>query len=417
MSTGAFFAFASTRRRMYAGPLGPHIDGLIGQLQGQNYARHSIRCKIRVVADFSRWLAKRQIGAGAVDGDRVRRFLTDRGRSARRTLGDTAALRQMVDLLRQKRILEAVARPSAIASALSERECAEKDFSEHLLQDQGLTPSTPVCYLRHISRFLEERFGNGCLRFDQLVATDITGFIRRHTRGYSCSRAQQLVTALRSFLRYLRLRGLIGVELTACIPKVAHWSFAKLPAFLRPDQVKRVLQLCDRRSAVGRRDYAMLLLLARLGLRVGEVAALTLESINWQHGVLTVRGKGGQWSQMPLPKDVGRAIVDYLEHGRTPCPDRHLFVCSKAPWRGFRHASRISIIASRALARARIVHPRAAGHIFRHALATEMLRRGASLAEIGRLLRHQHPDTTRIYAKVDLTALRRLAMPWPGGAR
>jgi integrase/recombinase XerD len=413
MSTAAFFAFASTRRRMYAGPLGSHINELIAHLQGQNYARHSIRCKIRVVADFSRWLAKHQIRANAVDADRVQRFLADRRRTARQTFGDTAALRQMLDLLRQKHVTDSSAR----SSALSERERVEGDFTEHLLRDQGLTPSTPVCYLRHISRFLQERFGNGPLRFDQLVGADITGFIRRHTRGYSSSRAQQAVTALRSFLQYLRLRGLIGIELAACLPKIAHWSLAKLPAFLRPDQVKRVLRLCDRGSAAGRRDYAMLLLLARLGLRVGEVAALTLDSINWQDGILTIRGKGGQWSQMPLPQDVGEAIVDYLERGRPLCTDRHLFVCTKAPWRGFRSASRISTIASRALARARIIHPRAAGHIFRHALATEMLRRGSSLAEIGRLLRHRHPDTTRIYAKVDLTALRQLAMPWPGGAR
>jgi site-specific recombinase XerD len=413
MSTAPFFAFASTRRRMYAGPLGPHIDELIAQLQGQNYARHSIRCKIRVVADFSRWLAKHHTRANVIDANHAQRFLADRRRAARQTLGDTAALRQMVDLLRQRHVTE----PSIRSSALSERERVEKDFTEHLLRDQGLTPSTPVCYLRHISRFLQERFGNSPLRFDQLVGVDITGFIGRHTRGYSSSRAQQVVTALRSFLQYLRLRGLIGIELTACLPKIAHWSLAKLPAFLRPYQVKRVLRLCDRGSAAGRREYAMLLLLARLGLRIGEVAALTLDSINWQDGILTVRGKGGQWSQMPLPQDVGEAIVDYLEHGRPLCSERHLFVCTKAPWRGFRGASRISTIASRALARARIVHPSGGGHVFRHALATEMLRRGASLAEIGRLLRHQHPDTTRIYAKVDLTALRRLAMPWPGGAR
>jgi site-specific recombinase XerD len=398
---------------MYAGPLGPHIDELIAQLQQQNYARHSIRCKIRVVADFSRWLARRQIGANVVDAGHVQRFLAEGRRAACQTLGAAAALRQIVDLLRRKHIT----RPSARSSAFSERERVERDFTEHLLRDQGLTSSTPVCYLRHISRFLQERFGNGPLRFDQLVGADITGFIRRHTRRYSSSRAQQVVTALRSFLRYLRLRGLIGIELTACLPKIAHWSLGRLPAFLRPDQVKRVLRLCGRGSAAGRRDYAMLLLLARLGLRIGEVAALKLDSINWQDGVLTIRGKGGQWSQMPLPQDVGEAIVDYLRRGRPLCTDRHLFVCTKAPWRGFRSASRISTIASRALARAQIVHPRAAGHIFRHALATEMLRRGSSLAEIGRLLRHRHPDTTRIYAKVDLTALRRLAMPWPGGAR
>jgi site-specific recombinase XerD len=398
---------------MYAGPLGPHIDEFIAQLQRQNYASHSIHCKIRVIADFSRWLARRQIGANVVGADCVRRFLRDRRRAARQMLGDPMALRQMVDLLRHRQILETPARSAVV----NERERIERDFTEHLLRDQGLMPTTPVCYLRHISRFLRERFGHGPLRFDQLVGPDITGFVRRQAHGYSCDRAQQVVTALRSFLRYLQLRGLIGTQLTACLPKIAHWSLARLPAFLRPDQVNHVLRLCDRGSAVGRRDYAMLLLLARLGLRIGEVAALTLDSINWQEGVLTIRSKGGQWSQMPLPQDVGEAIVDYLERGRPPCTDRHLFICTRAPWRGFSSSSRISTIASCALARAQIAHPRGAGHIFRHALATEMLRRGSSLAEIGRLLRHQHPDTTRIYAKVDLTALRRLAMPWPGGVR
>jgi len=413
MSTTVFFAFASTRRRMYAGPLGPYVDELITQLQGQGYARHSIRCKIRVTADFSRWLDKRHLSADVVDADRVQRFLAHRKRTARCALGDTAALQQMADRLLLKQVTE----PPARSSALNERELVEQDFCKHLVQDQGLTPSTLACYLRHVSRFLREHFGDGPVRFDQLVCADITGFIRRHARGHSYSRAKQVVTALRSFLRHLHLRGRIAIDLTSCVPRVAHWSLAQLPTFLSPDQVNRVLKLCDRRSAIGRRDYAMLLLLARLGLRVGEVAALTLDEINWQYGALTIRGKGGRWTQMPLPQDVGEAIVDYLENGRPSCTDRHLFICAHAPRRGFRSANRISTIASRALTRAGIDHPRAGAHIFRHALATEMLRQGASLSEIGQLLRHQHPDTTRIYTKVDLTALRPLAMPWPGGAR
>jgi len=199
----------------------------------------------------------------------------------------------------------------------------------------------------------------GSVRFDQLVCADITGFIRRHSRRYSHSRAQQVVTALRAFLRYLRLRGLIDIDLTACVPKVAHWSLVKLPAFLHPDQVNRVLKLCDRRSTIGRRDYAMLLLLARLGLRVGEVAALTLDEFNWHDGVFTLRGKDGRWAQMPLPRDVGEALVDYLENGRPSCTDRHFFVRVKAPRRGFRGANQISVIASRAL-----------GSIFRVRLGT-----------------------------------------------
>ncbi|MGA7540331.1 MAG: tyrosine-type recombinase/integrase [Steroidobacteraceae bacterium] len=411
MSTAVFFAFAGTRRRMYAGPLGPHIDDFITWLQEQHYTRHSIRCKIRVVADFSSWLTKRHLGASAADAERVQRFLKCRERTDSATTGDLSALRQIADILLRKQVTQ----PSAVS--LNERERVEQAFCTYLLQNRGLQASTPICYVRHVSRFLRGQFGGRPVRFNELVGADITGFIQRDTLGRNYSRAQQTLTAMYAFLRYLHVRGLIATDLAACVPKAAHWSLAKLPSFLRPTEVTRILALCERRSALGRRNYAMLLLLARLGLRAGEVAALTLDHIDWQGGVLTIRGKGGQWAQMPLPQDVGEAIADYLEHGRPLSSDRHVFVSVHAPRRGLRGATSISVIASRALARARIKHPRAAAHIFRHALATEMLQQGASLSEIGRLLRHRHPDTARIYAKVHLTALRDLAMPWPGGAR
>ena len=413
MSKTAFFSFAGTRRRMYAGPLGRYVDEFIAWLQDQHYTQHSIRCKIRAVADFSRWLSRHYLGADAADADHVRHFLARRERTSSRTPGDFSALRQVADLLLRKQILK---QWSSVLPP-SERAQLEQAFCTHLLQDQGLRPTTLTCYSRHIARFLRELFENGPVRFDRLASADIIGFVRRETQGKSYSRAQQMLTAMKAFLRYLRLRGLIAIDLAACVPKAAHWSLAQLPVFLRSDQVTRVLKRCARKSAIGRRDYAVLLLLARLGLRAGEVAALTLDQIDWPHGVLTLRGKGGQWTQMPLPQDVGKAIVDYLRHGRPHCTDRHVFVRVKAPRRGFLGATTISIIAARALSRARIDHPRTGAHVFRHALATEMLRQGASLSEIGRLLRHQHPDTTRIYAKVDLTALRDLAMPWPGGAR
>lgn len=411
MNTAAFFTFAGTRRRMYAGPLGPHIDEFITWLQEQHYTRHSIRCKIRVIADFSRWLGKRHLGASAADAECIQRFLELRERSNSSTTADLSALRQMADMLLRRRITQ----PSTVS--LNERERVEQAFCNHLLLDQGLRPTTPACYVRHVSRFLRAQFGDGPVRFDQLSGLDITRFIQRDTLGRNHSRAQQTLTAMYAFLRYLRLRGLISTDLAGCVPKAARWALAKLPAFLRPAQIARVLTLCERRSGIGRRNYAILLLLARLGLRAGEVAALTLDHIDWQRGVLTIRGKGGQWTQMPLPQDVGEAIVDYLKHGRPLSSARHLFVGARAPRQGLRSASSVSVIASRALARALIDHPGGGAHIFRHALATEMLQQGASLSEIGRLLRHRHPDTTRIYAKVDLTALRDLAMPWPGGAR
>ena len=411
MSTAPFFVFASTRRRMHEGPLGPHVDELIAWLREQQYTKHSIHCKIQAIADFSRWLARRHYEAAAADGERVERFLEHRERTSSRTTGDLSALRQMTDLLLKKKIV------NRSVPSLNERERVEQAFCTHLLRDRGLRPTTPVCYIRHISRFLRGRFGDGPVRFDELVGTDIIEFVRRDTLGRSYSRAQQTLTAMFAFLRYLRLRGLIELDLAACIPRVAQWSLAKLPLFLSPAQVNRVLSASKRSSRVERRNYAMLLLIARLGLRAGEVIALMLDQVDWEHGVLSLRGKGGQWTQMPFPQDVGEAIVDYLKHGRSVSSDRHLFISSRAPLRGLRNSSTISEVAARAILRARIGCPRSGAHLFRHALATEILRQGASFSQIGKLLRHRHPDTSRIYAKVDVKALRELAMPWPGGAR
>lgn len=411
MSTAVFFSFPGTRRRMYAGPLGPHVDEFIAWLQQQHYTQHSIRCKIRVVADFSRWLGRRRLGADSAVDEQVQQFLEHRERTSSSEMGDLSALRQMSDMLLRANITQ------RSPPVLNERERAEQAFCTHLLHDQGVRPTTPTCYLRPVSRFLRGRFGDGPMRFNELASADVVGFIRRDTRGQSYSRAQQTLTAIRAFLRYLGLRGLITIDLAAGVPNAAHWFLAKLPSLLRAPQVTRVLSLCERKTGVGRRNYAMLLLLARLGLRAGEVVALRLAQIDWQHGVLTLRGKGGQWTQMPLPQDVGQAIVDYLQNGRPFSNDRRLFVSVHAPRRGLRSSTSVSVIAARALSRARVHHRGSGAHIFRHALATEMLRRGASLAEIGRLLRHRHPDTTRIYTKVDLTALRELTMPWPGGAR
>jgi site-specific recombinase XerD len=192
---------------------------------------------------------------------------------------------------------------------------------------------------------------------------------------------------------------------------------SSVPRAISPDQVLRLLARINRRTAVGRRDYAILLLLARLGLRSSEVVFLELEDIDWKDGSLSVRGKGGRRLQLPLPADVGEAIVAYVRHGRTPSNSRRVFLRAKAPFRGFLGPSAIGSIVRHALLRAGIDAPTTGAHQFRHGLATEMLRHGASLSEIGELLGHRSPETTKIYTKVDLEALRTLALPWPGGVR
>lgn len=224
-----------------------------------------------------------------------------------------------------------------------------------------------------------------------------------------------MTTAFRSFFRFLFQKGDLQADLAASVPTVADWRLSTVPKHLNPVQVERVLKTCNRRTASGRRDYAVLLLLARLGLRANEVVALQLDDINWRAGEIIVRGKGLFHDRMPLPADVGDALTSYLRRDRPVCPTRRVFVCMKAPPRGFAGPSTLTTIVRRALARADL-HPTFKGaHLLRHSLATSMLGAGATMGEIGEVLRHRAPNTTEIYAKVDFEGLRSLAHPWPRG--
>jgi site-specific recombinase XerD len=207
------------------------------------------------------------------------------------------------------------------------------------------------------------------------------------------------------------------VDLAAAVPVVPNWSMASLPRAIGSDQVRQLLAGVNRRTAMGLRDYAILLLLARLGLRSSEVAFLDLDDIDWNVGQLRVRGKRGQRSELPLPTDVGKAVAAYLRRGRPESTSRRVFLRAKAPLRGFQGASGVGSVVRHSIKRAKVNAPTYGTHQFRHGLATEMLRQGASLGEIGEILRHRHRQTTTIYAKVDIDTLRTLALPWPGGAR
>ena len=254
------------------------------------------------------------------------------------------------------------------------------------------------------------------MQLAQLKAADVTQFVRRRVQTMGPGRAKLLVTALRSFLRFVFLRGETESDLTASVPPVADWRHAALPRFIPAADVQRILRACNRSTPTGRRDYAVLLLLARLGLRAGEVVHMELGDINWEAGELVVRGKGARQERIPLPRDVGRALVDYLRRDRARCALRRVFICMRAPHRGFAGPVAVCTIVRRAIERAELQPPSKGAHLLRHSLATDLLRRGASLAEIGDLLRHRHPDTTLLYAKVDLATLRQIAPRWPGGA-
>jgi site-specific recombinase XerD len=247
-----------------------------------------------------------------------------------------------------------------------------------------------------------------------LTAGDITAFVAAHCPGQAHGSARLTVTALRSLLGFLHVEGILPRPLAASVPRVASWRLASLPRALTGAEVERLLASCDRRRATGRRDFAILTLLVRLGLRAGEVAGLSLDAIDWRAGELVVSGKGDRAERLPLPADVGEAIVGYLRHGRPASAlGRTVFVRVKAPHRALSSTGASQIVADAARrADLGVVH----AHRLRHTAATDMLRAGGSLTEIGQVLRHRRTLTTAIYAKVDRRALRALARPWPGGA-
>jgi len=409
--SGQFSPASLIRGCSDVGPLSSLIEGFSTLLASQGYARSTAKEKLRLVVDLSRWLGRRKLGVADLDEQRVNHFLTDRRRRRVRR-GSAATCRMLLGYLRRLGSI-----PSSHGTFDdTPLNCMGRDFEQYLASERGLTPATLANYLPTVRRFLTERFSTGALRLDELSPQDINRFILRHAQRMSRSRAQLMVTALRSFLRFLRQRGDIATDLASAIPTVMNWRLAGLPKSLAPEQVESLLASCDQSTTLGQRDYAILLLLARLGLRAGEVVAMTVDDFEWEAGVLRVRGKGNRQERLPLPQDVGEAVVAYLRHGRPACSTRRVFVRMQAPRCGFTSSSAICDVVKRALTRAGLDPAFKGSHLLRHSLATNMLRSGASLEEIGELLRHCRPETTQIYAKVDLNALRALAQPWPGGA-
>jgi integrase/recombinase XerD len=394
------------------GPLGPYIDSYAAEMCGEGYAQQTSEVQIRLVADFGRWLAKRRLEAREVTAELFQSYLRARARRRQPTGNDLPALHRLLNLLVRQGVVCAPTSPPATPA-----ERLQSEFCLYLQQERALAATTQKYYLTFVSDFLMEYFGAGPVDLSRLSAADVTGFVRSRAVNIQSKRVQLLTTALRSFLRFLRYRGDTDKDLAACVPPVANWKLSTIPRALPPDQVKRVLASVDRKTSVGRRDYAILLVLARLGLRASEIRMLTLEDLDWQEGLITVRGKAGRNSQLPLPVDVGAAIADYVRHGRPTSSSRCVFLRAKAPGGGFRGQCGIGSIVRHRLIRAGIDAARTGAHQFRHALACQMLRQGASLSEIGELLRHRSPQTTAIYAKVDLASLATLALPWPGGAR
>jgi integrase/recombinase XerD len=286
-------------------------------------------------------------------------------------------------------------------------------YRTYLISERALAASTIRSYLDVARLFLGSRGDAGGVELGDLCAADVSEFMLAEVAGRSVGSAKYIVCGLRSLLRYLHLEGLSHRPLASAVPTVAGWRLAGLPKAVEPSQVARLLASCDRHGAIGRRDFAILTVLVRLGLRGGEVANLALSDIDWRTGEIVVRGKGRREERLPLPHDVGEAIADWLCHGRPAFECPTVFTRVRAPLGPLTTGGVSSVVLS---ACGRSGLPPMASHRLRHTAATQMLASGASLEEVGQVLRHRSALTTAIYAKVDLESLRTLARPWPGGA-
>jgi integrase/recombinase XerD len=379
------------------GPLARYEEAFRAHLVQAGYAPRSVRDLVRALACASGWLEDRGLRAGGIT-PQVADDLE-------------AGVRGTGPVLRFLRHAAAV--DARTGSEAGPAAALLAEFGAWLAGERGLSAATVRGYRKHARVFLAglpEPLDGAVQRLD---AGQVTSFMLGYCRGRNTGSAKAMVTAVRALLRFLHVSGRTPAGLAGAVPAVAGWRLAPLPRGLDAGQVGRLLDSCDRDTVTGRRDYAILTVLARLGLRGAEAAALRLGDIDWRSGEVMIRGKGSRLDRLPLPVPVGEALAGYLTGGRARCGSPAVFVTVRAPYRQLSPEA-VRAIMGRACDRAGVA--RRGAHRLRHSLATEMLRAGASLPEVGQVLRHRSQLATSVYAKVDQNALRVLARPWPGGA-
>lgn len=408
---GATWALA----RMHSGSVGRYVDGFAAALAAAGYAARTIRVHIRAAVHFGRWVDDHGIAIAALGDDSLFRFRRHlrRCRCIKRNEGTfggaVAGVKRLLVYLRVQQVTNQAssAAPARTFAAISER------FAEWMLRHRGVTSGTVHRYKVVLQPFIAE-VGEDPARYD---VEGIRRFVIEHLGERGREQARSAVTAIRAFLRFLVAEGRVPSGIEHGVPAVPRWRVSSLPRYVEPPEVERVVNSCDLSKAQGRRDRAILLLLARLGLRAGDIVRMTVTDIDWARGTLRVHGKSRREALLPLPQDVGDAVLGYLEHGRPQSSSDQIFLTVKAPTRAFASSMAVSNIVRSALERAGIKDPPNHGaHLLRHSAATAMLRAGASFDVIATVLRHQSLETTAYYAKVDVRMLDQVAQPWPGAA-
>ena len=412
----------SVRRRICqqirSGPLGQWIDDFVDILMARGYATSVIRRHVRAAAIFSTWLERRRVAATEIDQPLVARFIRGlpRWRAPKRRHERVSSVAGGVRLLAEHLWTRGVGAHRGPVAARCEAEQWLQRFDDHLVQVQGLVVGTRRMYRRYAAALLAECAGMPTPDWSRLTVPTIATFVQTRASQLGPSARRSLTTATRAFLRFLATRGVVPAGIEGAVPRTREWKHAGLPRAIAGDDVQRVLAAVDETRPSGRRDRAILLLLSRLGLRAAEAAALTVKDVDWHNGTVRVAGKGGRERQLPLPADVGESLVATLRSRPPTSPSDVIFVTALAPYRQLSGAS-VTGIAIRALHRAGVTVPRPGAHVFRHTLASRMVRRDVPMKTVADLLGHARLETTAIYAKLDRETLATIALPWPGGTR
>jgi len=394
-------------RVLMTGPLAPFAGAYAAELKARRYTARSAVSEQRQVARLSCWLQQSGLGVVDLGACRVEEFLEfQRGEGRYRSQWSRPGLACLLEVLRGLGALgeEPSPGPGSPEDALL------GSFRDYLLTERGLAPGTVRGYVDRSGRFLSDSGGAGALA--RLTGADVTAAVVRESQAVSVSTAQNFVASLKSFLRFCFVEGIVAVDLSEAALAVTGRRRSLLPRGISAADAKALLASCDRRTSLGRRDYALLVTLLRLGLRRSEVAGLHLDDIDWRAGEVVVRGKVGREDRLPLPADVGEAVAAYLRRGRPATDDRHAFLRARAPYEPMA-AGTVASTVRRACRRAGIAE--VGSHRLRHTVACDMVDAGVPLTQVAQVLRHRSLQSTAVYARVDVDRLRLLASPWPQG--
>lgn len=383
-----------------------HVEGYQSFLLGLGYTPGTVRGLLKTLGHLGRWMEQAGLSPTDLDEGRILEFLAVRRASGCRRMPYRRELRLLLDYLVAERVISPAVQPPSTPT-----DDLVNAYVGWLASERGLAVATVLRYQRTARRFLTQRAVGTGGPLSGLTGVEVNAFLLAECGRCSVGAAKGRVAEVRSLLRYGYLHGLLDTRLAEAVPPVAGWHHTGIPKSVSTDDVAALVASCDRSSAVGCRNYAILLLVSRLGLRSVEVARLRLDDIDWRRGELTIRGKGGQLGRLPLPVDVGESLAAYLSTRRPPTGLREVFVTARAPRAAIR-ADLVGDVVKRACRRAGL--PVVGPHRLRHGLATDLLAHGVDLRDISQVLRHRDLATTAIYAKVDLVSLRSVARPWPG---